>query len=170
MFRIVSLSECSAILIGAVYSVTGVGATGENLELLDYIAGVALASPWPFVLGGDGGTCATPEKTSLKVQLRESLKQPWREYRAKQRKKRTCSHCGTTAPFSARAFPYCGGCRHPKEGEPMVVVEAGQADRLAPRMAPGRTFLPAPVCNEELGGVAPVWCGLSFVYCVYPMY
>ena len=43
---------------------------------------------------------------------RESLKQPWREYRAKQRKKRTCSHCGTTAPFSSRAFPYCGGCRH----------------------------------------------------------
>ena len=46
------------------------------------------------------------------VRLRESLKQACREYRAKQRKKRTCSHCGTTAPFSSRAFPYCGGCRH----------------------------------------------------------
>ena len=46
------------------------------------------------------------------IRLRESLKQPWREYRAKQRKKRTCSHCGTTALFSSRAFPYCGGCRH----------------------------------------------------------
>ena len=33
-------------------------------------------------------------------------------HRAKQRKKRTCSHCGTTAPLSARAFPYCGGCRN----------------------------------------------------------
>ena len=42
----------------------------------------------------------------------EPLKQGWRKYRAKQRKKRTCSHCGTTAPFSSRAFPYCGGCRH----------------------------------------------------------
>ena len=47
-----------------------------------------------------------------KVRLRESLKQAWREFRAIQRKKRTCSHCGTTAPFSSRAFPYCGGCRH----------------------------------------------------------
>jgi len=46
------------------------------------------------------------------VRLRESLKQAWREFRAIQRKKRTCSHCGTTAPFSSRAFPYCCGCRH----------------------------------------------------------
>ena len=28
-----------------------------------------------------------------------------------QLKKRTCSQCGTTVPLSARAFPYCGGCR-----------------------------------------------------------
>ena len=39
-------------------------------------------------------------------------KPTWLKHRAKQRKKRTCSHCGTTAPLSARAFPYCGGCRH----------------------------------------------------------
>ena len=28
-----------------------------------------------------------------------------------QLKKRTCSQCGITVPLSARAFPYCGGCR-----------------------------------------------------------
>ena len=42
----------------------------------------------------------------------ESCNREWSVYREKQRKKRTCSHCGTTAPFSSRAFPYCGGCRH----------------------------------------------------------
>ena len=41
-----------------------------------------------------------------------NLKVQWSVHRAKQRKKRTCSHCGTTAPLSARAFPYCGGCRN----------------------------------------------------------
>ena len=63
------------------------------------------------------------------IRLRESLKQPWREYRAKQRKKRTCSHCGTTAPFSSRAFPYCGGCRHsdvPRDDRPRYCSEECQ--------------------------------------------
>ena len=41
----------------------------------------------------------------------ESWNRKWSEHRAKQIQKRTCSHCGTTAPLSARAFPYCGGCR-----------------------------------------------------------
>ena len=36
----------------------------------------------------------------------------WPVHRAKQRKKRTCSHCGTVALLFSRAFPYCGGCRH----------------------------------------------------------
>ena len=53
IFRIVSLSEHAAILVGSVYLATGLGMTGETLELLEYLAGVALASPWPFVLGGD---------------------------------------------------------------------------------------------------------------------
>jgi len=39
------------------------------------------------------------------------LKVQWSVHRAKQVKKRTCSHCGAAAPLSARAFPYCGGCR-----------------------------------------------------------
>ena len=42
----------------------------------------------------------------------ESCNREWSVYREKQRKKRTCSHCGTTAPLSARAFPYCGACRN----------------------------------------------------------
>ena len=42
----------------------------------------------------------------------ERFKPTWLKHGAEQRKKRTCSHCGTTAPFSSRAFPYCGGCRH----------------------------------------------------------
>ena len=42
----------------------------------------------------------------------ERFKPTWLKHRAEQRKKRTCSHCGTVAAFSSRAFPYCGGCRH----------------------------------------------------------
>ena len=50
-------------------------------------------------------------RSEIATQLEaQNLQRP--VYRAKQLKKRTCSHCGTTAPFSARAFPYCGGCRH----------------------------------------------------------
>ena len=63
------------------------------------------------------------------VRLRESLKQACREYRAKQLKKRTCSRCGTTAPFSSRAFPYCGGCRHsdvPRDDRPRYCSEECQ--------------------------------------------
>ena len=43
----------------------------------------------------------------------ERFKPTWLKNRAEQRQKRTCSHCGTTAPLSARTFPYCGGCRDP---------------------------------------------------------
>ena len=49
------------------------------------------------------------DETSRNV---EHFKMQWSEHRAKQVKKRTCSHCGAAAPFSARAFPYCGGCRN----------------------------------------------------------
>ena len=42
----------------------------------------------------------------------ERFKPTWLKHRAEQRQKRTCSHCGTVTPFSSRAFPYCGGCRH----------------------------------------------------------
>ena len=34
-----------------------------------------------------------------------------RAIRAKMRKKRTCCHCGKTAPLSEISFAYCGGCR-----------------------------------------------------------
>ena len=42
----------------------------------------------------------------------ERFKPTWLKQRAIQRKKRTCSMCGKTAPISSRAFDYCGGCRH----------------------------------------------------------
>ena len=42
----------------------------------------------------------------------ERFKPTWLNHRAEQRKKRTCSMCGKTAPNSSRAFPYCGGCQH----------------------------------------------------------
>ena len=54
---------------------------------------------------------ANKERNEIAMQL-EAQNLKWPVHRAKQRKKRTCSHCGTTAPFSSRAFPYCGGCRH----------------------------------------------------------
>ena len=50
-------------------------------------------------------------RSEIATQLEaQNLKRP--VHRAKQRKKRTCSTCGKTAPNSSRAFPYCGGCRH----------------------------------------------------------
>ena len=49
------------------------------------------------------------DETSRNV---EHFKMQWSEHRAKQVKKRTCSHCGAAAPLTASAFPYCGGCRH----------------------------------------------------------
>ena len=49
------------------------------------------------------------EETSRNV---KHFKMQWSEHRAKQVKKRTCSYCGAATPFSARAFPYCGGCRN----------------------------------------------------------
>ena len=36
-----------------------------------------------------------------------------RAFRRGMLKKRTCSHCGKTAPLSEISFAYCGGCRHP---------------------------------------------------------
>ncbi len=54
---------------------------------------------------------ANKERNEIAMQL-EAQNLKWPVHRAKQRKKRTCSHCGTTAPLSARAFAYCGGCRH----------------------------------------------------------
>ena len=54
---------------------------------------------------------ANKERNEIAMQL-EAQNLKWPVHRAKQRKKRTCSHCGTVAAFSSRAFPYCGGCRH----------------------------------------------------------
>ena len=54
---------------------------------------------------------AKSSRDKMRSQL-ERFKPTWLKHRAEQRKKRTCSHCGTTAPLSSRAFPYCGGCRH----------------------------------------------------------
>ena len=42
----------------------------------------------------------------------EHFKPTWLKHRAEQRKKRTCTMCGKTAPNSSRAFDYCGGCQH----------------------------------------------------------
>ena len=59
----------------------------------------------------------------------EHFKPTWLKHRAEQHKKRTCSHCGTTAPLSSRAFPYCGGCRHsavPRVGRPRYCSEECQ--------------------------------------------
>lgn len=41
----------------------------------------------------------------------DKAKRERRLLRLKQRKKRTCSQCGASAPLSSRALPYCGGCR-----------------------------------------------------------
>ena len=55
---------------------------------------------------------AKSSRDKMRSQL-ERFKPTWRKHRAEQRKKRTCSMCGKTAPNSSRAFPYCGGCRDP---------------------------------------------------------
>ena len=60
-----------------------------------------------------------PPKPTLAYQQRvrelaEHAQAAQQRYRATQRKKRTCSQCGTTVPPSFRAFPYCGGCRVPE--------------------------------------------------------
>ena len=54
---------------------------------------------------------ANKERNEIAMQL-EAQNLKWPVHRAKQRKKRTCSMCGKTAPNSSRAFDYCGGCRH----------------------------------------------------------
>ena len=44
-------------------------------------------------------------------------------------KKRRCSVCGISAPYSSRAFDYCGGCRHasiPHVDRPRYCSEACQ--------------------------------------------
>jgi hypothetical protein len=53
---------------------------------------------------------AKSHRDEMRSQL-ERFKPTWLTHREKQRKKRTCSMCGKTAPISSRAFPYCGACR-----------------------------------------------------------
>ena len=69
---------------------------------------------------------ANKERNEIAMQL-EAQNLKWPVHRAKQRKKRTCSMCGKTAPNSSRAFDYCGGCRHvPRVDRPRYCSEECQ--------------------------------------------
>ena len=61
----------------------------------------------------DAARLGTTQYQDEACQQIKTFKPTWLEHRAKQRKKRTCSMCGKTAPNSSRAFDYCGGCRDP---------------------------------------------------------
>ena len=60
----------------------------------------------------DDARLGTTQYQDAACQQIKTFKPTWLEHRAKQRKKRTCSMCGKTAPNSSRAFSYCGGCRN----------------------------------------------------------
>ena len=68
-------------------------------------------------------------KTQEGYDIVADWKEKFRDYRAKQRIKRTCAVCGETAPLSSHAFAYCGGCRHasiPRVDRPRYCSEACQ--------------------------------------------
>jgi len=52
------------------------------------------------------------EKLEEARNIFRQMKKDRRAIRACMLKKRTCSHCGKTAPLSQLSFAYCGGCRH----------------------------------------------------------
>ena len=74
-----------------------------------------------------------------------------------QLKKRTCSQCGTTVPLSARALPYCGGCRRSSVARKDRPRFCGFACQRAHWVAGHMYECPCTHLDNTLNFLSPEW-------------